>query len=96
MKLLEVIKRIKQHIDNNWFANYHNFFLENGYPVTHNLVDKEGFKFVNNHFPPQLLKYALEDLHNWYGKYGNIATNIVDIKVKTNNYNNEKLIIITR
>ena len=96
MKILEVIERVKKHIDDNWFANYHNFFLKDGNYVTHNLVDIDGFKFVNNHFPPQLLKYALEDMHNWYGKYGNIDTNIVDIKVKTNNYNNEKLIIITR
>lgn len=91
MKLLEVIKKIRKHIEDDWFANYHNFFLEDGNYVTHNLVDIDGFKFVNNHFPPSLLKYTLEDLHNWYGKYGDIDTNVKDIKIK-----NEKLIIITK
>ncbi len=91
MKLLEVINRIRKHIEDNWFANYHTFFLENGNYVTHNLVDIDGLKFINNHFPPSLLKYTLEDLGNWYGKYGDIDTNVKDIKIK-----NEKLILITR
>jgi hypothetical protein len=90
MKLLEVIKRIGKHIEDNWFANYHNFFLEDGNYVTHNLVDIDGLKFINNHFPPSLLKYTLEDLRNWYGKYGDIDTNVKDIKIK-----NEKLVLIT-
>jgi len=93
MKLTEISSALR-NIDGFYSPIYFedNTYLTNIYPAWKRGIDSECLIFESNKlFGPSLYNNVLTDVHNFYGKYGEMETNIKEII-----YQDNKIIFIRK